>query len=228
MEDISLRTRHTFNVDDLNRLKLIYRITYSDGDYYQSFQYDTTMLCYDDTRRGLHRLTLLSYPSNKLLTNSIPKSQPYNIFVSKYPIIDDNIIVTQHIEGVIVNMFYDKENNTWKLAKGDTAIDYNTIIDAFKSIFYLSVDQKLNDIAMLEYLPKDCSYTFILKIPTYILYRNCQEPEIYLIAVYRIEDNISENISPVEYENWSILNDVNNVIKIPQCYDINDYSEVSL
>jgi len=215
------------DLDNLNKMNLTHKLSYSDGEYYQSFQYDKGMLCYNDEKRSLHRQTWLSYPDNKLLSISIPKSLHDNEFKTRYPVIDENILVVEHIEGELLSLYYDKRINKWKLTMDNNLSNPHIVLSIFYDIFNTSDNQTLNDIAMLNYFAKDYSYTFILKIPSINLYRNIKEPELYLISVYKIEDRSSEYISPIEYENWSIFKEVNNIIKMPQYYNIDKYSELS-
>lgn len=227
MENTSNERHLPIHIDNLNRLNLIYNLTYSDGEYYQSFQYDKHMLCYNDEARGMHRHTWLSYPDNVLLSVTIPKSQPYYLFQFKYPIMNEDIMVMEHIEGELLSLYYDKRINKWKITMDVNQQDPHTVLSTFYELFNITMAQTLNDIAMLEYLPKDHSYTFLLKIPSMALYINNQEPELYLISVYKIQDATSVYISQNEYENWCIFKDVNNSIKMPKYYDFDTYKQLS-
>lgn len=233
MESITSNVRYKIDVDKLNmQLILTHMIVYNDGSYYNVFNYDKEILCYNDNNNRMHRLTILSFPENNILAFSPPKSLTYNTFITKYPEIDHRITVNEYIEGIMVNLFYDSRSELWKLATLDNINIINTdgndnITCEFKRAFQHDSNQPLNDIVIFQYLPKVYSYTFALKPINTNLYKQVDRPEVYIISVYQINKDVVDYISPNEYENWSIFTNVNNIIKLPRRYDnIQQYSEI--
>jgi hypothetical protein len=233
MESITNNMRYQIDIDKLNSQRLINRIVYNHGLLYNVFNYDKEMLCYNDDKNRTHRMTILSYPENNVLAFSSPKSLTYNTFTTKYPMMNDSIIVTEYIEGIMVNLFYDNRSEVWKLATLDNIniiiVDGNdNIMCDFKRAFQLDVNKPLNDIIVFQYLPKEYSYTFALKPVITNLYKRVERPEVYIISVYQINVDVVNYISPNEYENWTIFTNVNNIIKIPSRYDnFQQYSEIT-
>lgn len=233
MEIMTNNARYQIDIDKLNMQRLTRMIIYNDGSYYNVFNYDKEMLCYNDNKNRIHRLTILSFPENNILAFSPPKSLTYNTFITKYPVIDDRISVTEYIEGVMINLFYDSRSKLWKLATLDNinivnSDGYDYITCEFKRAFQVDSNQTLNDIVIFEYLPKDYSYTFILKPVSTNLYKEVNRPEVYIISVHQINENVVNYITPNEYENWSIFTNVNNIIQLPYRYDnIKEYSEIT-
>lgn len=233
MESVTNKGRYQIDIDKLNMQRLTRMIVYNDGSYYSVFNYDKEMLCYNDNKNRMHRLTILSFPENNILAFSPPKSLTYNTFVTKYPVIDNEIAVTEYIEGIMVNLFYDTRSDMWKLATLDNVNIINTdgndyVTCEFKRAFQHDNNLPLNDIIIFQYLPKDYSYTFSLKPLTTNLYKPVDRPEVYIISVHQVKEDTVEYISPNEYENWSIFTDVNNTIQFPRRYDnIQQYSEIT-
>jgi len=232
MENATNIKNYAITIENLNRMNLIHKIVYSEGTYYRSYNYDKNILCYNDVKMRIHRLTILSYPENELLTFTIPKSLTYNTFTEKYPTIDDDIAICEYVEGVLINLFYDNRICKWKVSVDrDSKIDdinNDSILNIIKDVFNVEEHDDINDIALFEYLPKDHSYTFVLKVPSKNLYVTCSRPEIYLIAVYRLDGLNAMYISPREYENWDIIREANNVIRLPSYYNnIEEYSQLS-
>ena len=53
---------------------------------------------------------------NKLLCYSLPKSIPFIEFVeNNKDINNDDIVITEIVEGTMINLFYDKYQNKWQL-----------------------------------------------------------------------------------------------------------------
>ena len=233
MESMTNNLRYQIDIDKLNSQRLTNRIVYNHGLLYNVFNYDKEMLCYNDDKNRTHRMTILSYPENNILAFTLPKSLTYNTFTTKYPRMNDSITVTEYIEGIMVNLFYDSRSNLWKLATLDNIniiiVDGNdNIMYDFKRAFQQDINKPLNDIIVFQYLPKEYSYTFVLKPVITNLYNQVVRPEVYIISVYQINNDVVNYVSPNEYENWTIFTNVNNVIKIPCRYDnVRQYSEIT-
>ena len=53
--------------------------------------------------------------NDKLLCYSLPKSIEYKEFQNKYELKDEDVIVTEIIEGTMINVFYDEREEKWKI-----------------------------------------------------------------------------------------------------------------
>jgi hypothetical protein len=140
--------------------------------------------------------------------------------------------VREFVEGTMINIFYDMRIEEWKMStQHNNSIIHNgmsdTIEKSFKQVFNVDATSKLNDIAMLQYLPTNYSYTFVLKQQNNSVYKKGAVDEVYLIAVYKIDETSAEYVSPTEYENWPIFDNVNSIIKLPRYYDnYQSYNEI--
>jgi len=205
---------------------------------YFILQYDKTCICFNDTKNGMYRSVVFSNPEKKILSFSPVKSIPSYVFFDRYPIINDEIVIKQHIEGVMINLFYDNRINKWKIAtKGAIGGNYGfikpitkneTFYDMFLDALCASKDDTLNDLKIIKILPKNFSYTFILQHPNNIISKPVNEPHCYLIAVYSINNikNEVEYIPSTIYEKWSFLHDINGIIEFPKQYYTDQYESI--
>jgi hypothetical protein len=205
---------------------------------YFILQYDKTCICFNDTKNGMYRSVVFSNPEKKILSFSPVKSIPTYIFIDRYPIINDEIVIKEHIEGVMINLFYDYRINKWKIAtKGAIGGNYGfikpttkneTFYDMFLESLRANKHETLNEIEIIKILPKNFSYTFILQHPNNIISKPVKKTHCYLIAVYSINSNQNEveYIPSTKYENWSVFNDINGIIEFPKQYYTNDYESI--
>ena len=206
---------------------------------YYILQYDKRYICFNDTNNGIYRSVVFSNPEKKILCFSPIKSIPTYVFVDRYPIINDEIIIKEHIEGVMINLFYDDRIDRWKIAtKGAIGGNYGfikptnnkkeTFYDMFLESLHANKDETLNEIEIIKILPKTFSYTFILQHPSNIISKPVKRPQSYLIAVYSINNikNEVEYIPSTIYENWSFFNDIIGIIEFPKQYYTEQYESI--
>jgi len=94
-------------------------------------------------------------------------------------------------------------------------------MDAMKS----NPQQDLNTMPILEYLPKNYCYSFVLQHPDNHIVLPISEPHLFLVAVYEIVDACTVKFVPPHiYETWSVFTD--SVIEFPKKYEITTYKEL--
>jgi hypothetical protein len=206
---------------------------------YFILQYDKNYICIDDTKNSIYRSVVFSNPENKILSFSPVKTIPTYVFMERYPIINDEIVIQEHIEGVMINLFYDHRICRWKIAtKGAIGGNYGfinannnneTFYDMFLETLCANKDETLNEIEIIKILPKTFSYTFILQHPKNIISKPVKRPHCYLVAVYSINniENEVEYIPSTIYENWSMFHDINGIIEFPKQYYTTQYESIT-
>ena len=225
------------NICSYNKVKKK-SIKKSYADYF-ILQYDKTYMCFDDNENGMYRSVVFSNPEKKILSFSPVKTIPPYVFIDRYPVINDEIIIKEHIEGVMINLFYDDRISRWKIAtKGAIGGNYgftkpNNKNEKFYDMFLDSLcankDETLNEIEIIKILPKNFSYTFILQHPNNIISKPVKRSHCYLIAVYSINniENEVEYIPSTTYENWQLFHDINGTIEFPKQYYTTQYESIT-
>lgn len=208
-----LDMHHILNKNVTKRLICI------DNLYYYTFSYDKDMLCYNDEETRLYRMVIYSFPEQKLLSFLPPKSLEYNHFKKYYKKITPNIMVNEYIIGDMVNLMYDSRCEKWRIFSQADILKTN-IIERFKQALHINKDDYT---PILEYLPKNNCYTFILKNN---YNKDDNMDKFYLISVYEIENNFLKYIPYTKYENTSFLRNIEGLIYFPKKYEINDYDEL--
>jgi len=100
------------------------KICVSPKAIYKIYNYDKSILSSLDNFHDKYRSVVFSYPENKLLSFSPPKSIEYFAFVEKYSKIIGElgepgqkiITATEKIEGISINLFYDHRIQSWEIS----------------------------------------------------------------------------------------------------------------
>lgn len=218
--------------------------TYSkSGVTYSILNYDKDVLCDDDYNTGYYRSIISSTPENKILAFSPQKSLKNEIFIEKYSTINETIFMNEIIEGTMVNLFFDERLDQWEIstrgAVGGSYFYYRNQYEldsdrknqtSFYQMFLqaLSMEdtQTLSQIALLEDLPKNYSYSFVLQHPDNHIVLPISKCSIYMVGVYELMDgNNVKYISPLEYQNWDLFKNVNHPILFPKQFQYASYEE---
>jgi hypothetical protein len=167
---------------------------------YTLYHYDKTILSTLDTVNSKYRSLIFSYPENKLVCFSPPKSVEYFDFIQKYPKISTEFSIFEKIEGISIHLFYDERIHSWEIAtKTNIGGNYwyfaersvctrdekhSTFYDMFLDALREPRNKKLSDISWIEHLPTSYCYSFVLQHPENKIIMKVHEPSLFLVAVY--------------------------------------------
>jgi hypothetical protein len=221
--------------------------------YYSDYfilNYDKLRMCFNDESKdsSVYRSVVFSNPENKLLSFSPVMSVNPSVFMNKFPVIDYDIIIQEYVEGIMINLFYDDRVNKWVIAtKGGIGGKYSygqgtgkgtstkktlekpdTFYEMFLDALHANKDETLNQLSLLEYMPKCLSYTFILQHPKNVISVPVLKPTAVLVSVYLInkEKNIAEFVPTVYYERWPEFKNLAGIIEFPLHYHFHEYTEM--
>lgn len=114
--------------------------------------------------------------------------------VSKY-------IADEMVEGTMVNLFFDIRNGKWQIATrgaisgnywfyrteyGNTECYQKTFFQMMMEALRYDVDTKLEDILLLDDLPKHYCYSFVLQHPENHIVFSIQQPKLYLVGIFEL------------------------------------------
>ena len=174
-----------------------------------------------------YRSVVFSFPENKVLCFSPPRSVPYEKFKTTPMNNRDNIIMSEIVEGVMVNLFYEHRTSSWEIAtKCAIGGDYNFSGEksaSFREMFFECLHCEKNDV-FLDAFPKNYSYSFVIQHPKNKIILSTPEPKLYLVAIYAIyEDNSIMAIPSIMYEDWEMFKSMQVPIYFPVKYMFHDF-----
>jgi hypothetical protein len=233
--------KYVLNLDDVKSEKIKRKYYYTPSSNYLILNYDKKFMSFDDTNTGMYRSVIFSYPDKNVVCFSTPKSIPFSVFNIKYPLITNNIFINEALEGVAVNLFYDKTIDKWNIStknsiggkywfygKKDNSSKQVTFLEMFMDAIHECEKRDLNDVAIFEYLPKEYCYNFILQHSENAILLPVQKSKLYLIGVYSINNNEVEYISQKDYQTWDIFRQLDGIIHFPKEYNVSNYNNLFL
>lgn len=176
----------------------------SGANVYSILKYATgTLKCDELQTLGLLRSVVLDV-NGKILAYSPPKCVDPSPADLSGRFSDDNIIVEEFVEGTMVNVFYHKPNGQdegaeWELAT-KSCVGANIVFHSVqpsltaepaepKKTFRRMFLECMNESNLtFDALQKDCSYSFVMQHPNNHIVRDIANPTLYLIAVYKIDN----------------------------------------
>lgn len=204
------------------------------NNMYGFLNYDENYLSLNDTQTGLYRSIIFSYPERKVLSFSPSKSISYSYYRVLFPLMDPDTYITQHIEGELIQLFYDTRQESWLLASKTNLGFYEksiwnkekTILQYFVKSLGYHENKQLSDISFLTKLNKFCNYVFIISLDHYT-----KEPKLYLTNVFQVHCNLPNTIKFIpefEYRTWPEFTNVKNLYfpeknTFESYYDVDEY-----
>lgn len=216
-----------FNDGFFSRHLIVKNITNS-GKKYKLIKYDKNTLSEDLVPSfGLFR-SVIANEDNEIVCYSPPKSLSKDIFMNKYPILDDNFCVEELVEGTMINLFFCKgywEISTKGVIGANTRFFKTQTKTNFRNMFFETFNQCGLTYDMLN---KDYSYSFVLQHPNNRIVVPFTEPSLKLVAIYHIckneQDEVTVNVID-KYTYW--LNHLNStMVQLNDVYDDETYEEL--
>ena len=205
----------------------------SSNQKYKVIRYDKNFLSVDLTSTyGLARSIILN-SDNKVVSFAPPKSIQPDVFIRTYSENCETIRAEEFVEGTMVNVFWDETiglSGSWEITTrntvGATSSFYkNSQAKTFRTMFLEAA--KENNL-FLDKLNKIYCYSFVLQQPQNRIVVPFKKPELYLVALYHIDNSDKNNIlvysmdiKEVKCYDWSGA-----TIKFPEIYEFEKYSEL--
>jgi hypothetical protein len=236
----------SYTVDTIDYKKeTIKTKTYVSNDVtYNIINNDSNYLSFDDKNMRLYR-SLITDELNNILCFSPPNSVTIEHFKASNPILTDSVYANEIIEGTMINLFFDKRINKWEIstrgAVGGNYWYYRTQYylnddseqqevvkqKTFRQMFLEAIcasDDTLESSPLLEYLPKNNSYSFVMQHKENHIVMPIEGTHLFLVSVYTIGENNVTFIPPTIYENWDFF--ANGTIEFPKRFVDNSYEEL--
>ena len=164
---------------------------------------------------GLYRSIILN-DNKEVVCFSPPKSMTYDFFMQSE--ITNAVIGMEFIEGTMINAFW--HDGSWEISTksmigGNNGFYNYPNAKTFKMMFDEACQAtNLN----IESLDKTKCYSFVLQHPENRIVIPHDKPQLYLIAVYSIKDNIIKHVHPSEIRKWVYWE--NTSVLFPTIFDL--------
>lgn len=232
----SVLISNMMSVDFCPRDKLQLGFRRTELQMYSTLNYDKNYVCKDDLYLGLYRSVIFSFPNKKLLSYTPSKAISFEQFKMICPYLNERISIMEHIDGIMVQLFYDERIKSWEIATlnnigGNEIYYYDDKKRNIRQLFIETIGgmptDNLNNIPFLEYFPQTCSFTFI--IDTVFTEMKNMSYSCYLIAVHCVKNELPNSVKYIPdscYSNWDCIESIKGLIKIPEKYVFTDYYDM--
>jgi hypothetical protein len=166
----------------------VIKYTTKSNNSYNIIRYNKNILSTDlIPDYGLYRSVIIN-SEKKVVSFAPPKSIYAEDFMKKYPVIDDNIVVEEFIEGTMINVFWDTLIGSWQIATRSTIggdVSFYKGSKTFSTMFNEALLECKLKLGLLN--PSYC-YSFVLQHPDNRIVTPFIKPSLYLIGIYYIEN----------------------------------------
>ena len=142
---------------------------------------------------------------------------------------EDQYVSEQFIEGTMINMFYEKENNSWQIAtRTSVGGKLNFYMEnGFKSeeTFSSMFEEIENELCpnLRDKLNKKYMYSFVIQHPRNRIVKNVVEKRLYLVEIYEIDGLIVT----IRKDNMDELVKELPNIRLPRCIPVKSETELN-
>ena len=142
---------------------------------------------------------------------------------------DDQYVSEQFIEGTMINMFYEKENDSWQIAtRTSVGGKLNFYMEnGFKSeeTFSSMFEEIENELCpnLRDKLNKKYMYSFVIQHPRNRIVKNVVEKRLYLVEIYEI-DGLTVTIRKDNMD--ELVKELPN-IRLPRCIPVKSETELN-
>ena len=173
---------------------------------------------------GLLRSVIVS--NGKVVSFAPPKSVSIDSFMNDYPLIMDNIVAEEFVEGTMINVFYGA-TGCWQISTRNTVgadVAFTQGKKTFNTMFMEACQS--NNFFLNSLNPRLC-YSFVLQHPENRIVVPFKHRQLYLVAVYEIVQH--DNIRVLEHDMRKVSQDGmwgTTGIKFPERYTFSTYTQL--
>jgi len=230
LNDENINDNHNANILKLNKIACS-----SNNSLYKVINYDKQFLDFNlIPSYGLCRSVIINC-ANQVVGFAPPKSISSETFIQKYSQhkTDNFIVAEEFIEGTMINVFFDPSvgpTGEWEISTRNTVGATSSFYKShnsktFRQMFMEAAAENKLDIQTLN---NELCYSFVLQHPENRIVVPFSKPQLYLVGVYKIENNqnniIVYNYDSSEYKQF--FHDLGTSVKFPEIYNFDSYEEL--
>ena len=202
------------------------------GENYKVVRYNKNMLCYDNIPTyGIYRSVIVN-SDRQIVCFSPPKTITADTFIKKYNTKTESLVAEEFIEGTMINVFWDYKigsSGDWEFSTRNTVGAVSSFYKSdntktFRNMFLEAVKHNKLD---LNDLNKSFCYSFVLQHPENRIVVPFKEPQLYLIAIYSIDNSDVNKISVCSIDKTMFFKlHTNTTVKMPATYEWTNYTDL--
>ena len=201
--EIEKKTSDETRTKLLSNYNIIDKVQVIDNKPYNLLKYDKKYLTHD-SYRTIGKFRSLVYRNGKILSYSPPKAMKFDDFKEAFS--ETDCYAEEFIEGTMINVFYDKDEEKWEIATKSSIgakVRFFENSPMFADMFYETCTYIKMDINNLD---PAYTYTFVMQHPANRIVMPISYPALFLIRAYKIDGFIIQDIGMGEIYGSNIGN----------------------
>ena len=202
----------------------------SNNSTYKVIRYDKNFLNIDlIPSYGLCRSVVVN-SNNEVVAFAPPKSMLSDDFIKKYQEDTAGIVAEEFVEGTMINVFWDGSIGVWEISTRNTVGATSSFYKGprsrtFREMFLEAA--KENGLA-LDNLEKELCYSFVLQHPENRIVVPFKKPQLYLVAVYSIHNEVDTvRVEVKDAQDYrDIFFSLNTTVMFPKVYKFEKYADL--
>ena len=207
----------------------------SNNATYCVIRYDKNFLSCDLVHTyGLCRSVIINN-KNDVVGFAPPKSISSENFIKSYPEKTTDVVAEEFVEGTMINVFWDYSiglSGGWEISTrntvGATSSFYKSSSRKQKTFRDMFLEAAEESGLILQLLNPIYCYSFVVQHPENRIVIPFKKPQLYLVGVYSIVNNINNVVVQVfDHQIFKqCFKEKNTTVQFPEIYSFNSYSEL--
>ena len=207
----------------------------SNNATYSVIRYDKNFLACDLVHTyGLCRSVIINN-KNDVVGFAPPKSISSENFIKSYPEKTTDVVAEEFVEGTMINVFWDYSiglSGGWEISTrntvGATSSFYKSSSRKQKTFRDMFLEAAEESGLILQLLNPIYCYSFVVQHPENRIVIPFKKPQLYLVGVYSIVNNINNVVVQVfDHQIFKqCFKEKNTTVQFPEIYSFNSYSEL--
>ena len=207
----------------------------SNNATYSVIRYDKNFLACDLVHTyGLCRSVIINN-KNDVVGFAPPKSISSENFIKSYPEKTTHVVAEEFVEGTMINVFWDYSiglSGGWEISTrntvGATSSFYKSSSRKQKTFRDMFLEAAEESGLILQLLNPIYCYSFVVQHPENRIVIPFKKPQLYLVGVYSIVNNINNVVVQVfDHQIFKqCFKEKNTTVQFPEIYSFNSYSEL--
>ena len=207
----------------------------SNNATYSVIRYDKNFLSCDLVHTyGLCRSVIINN-KNDVVGFAPPKSISSENFIKSYPEKTTDVVAEEFVEGTMINVFWDYSiglSGGWEISTrntvGATSSFYKSSSRKQKTFRDMFLEAAEESGLILQLLNPIYCYSFVVQHPDNRIVVPIKKPQLYLVGVYSIVNNINNVVVQVfDHQIFKqCFKEKNTTVQFPEIYSFNSYSEL--
>ena len=181
-------------------------ITTSHSIQYTILNYFDSISFQHDKKKRFYNSVVIDPETRKIQSIGSPLSYDFELFQKSFPVVDENIVAEEMVEGVSIQLFYDPRIKNWEISTrnsvagnyayyrlpGQSCKTYRDML--FDAMGLSGKDRQIEQWVGYKHLLASNCYHFIVKHPENHIVMKTKDPQLFYTGYYELHCNTVNDV----------------------------------